>query len=192
MAGQSRLDGSRGFSVERIASPALKTTGTIADMRQGWEDRAETWIEWTRRPRFDAYWAYRQTFLEEVLPPPGRATLEVGCGEGRVARDMASRGHVVTAIDASPTLIASASAADTGSTYRVATAEKLPFDDSSFDIVVAYNSLMDVEDMPAVVLEAARVLTSDGNMAVCVTHPLCDAGTFPDFSSNAPFVIGGS
>jgi ubiquinone/menaquinone biosynthesis C-methylase UbiE len=35
----------------------------------------------------------------------------------------------------------------------VGLAEALPFDDVAFDLVVAYNSLMDVEDMPA-----ARVL----------------------------------
>ena len=161
-------------------------------MGYGWEDRAESWIEWTRRPNFDAYWAYRHTFLEEVLPPPGRATLEIGCGEGRVARDMTSRGHSVTAIDASPALVASAAAMDSVSVYRVADAECLPFADSSFDAVVTYNSLMDVEDMPAVVREASRVLTKDGSLAVCITHPLCDAGTFPDYSSGSPFVIEGS
>jgi SAM-dependent methyltransferase len=155
----------------------------------GWEDRAESWIEWTRRPNFDAYWAYRETFLEDVLPSPGHATLEIGCGEGRVARDMARRGHSVTAIDASPTLLEAAAASDSESIYQLANAERLPFADSSFDVVVAYNSLMDVEDMPSVVLEACRVLTTGGTFAVCVTHPLCDAGTFTGQASDSPFVI---
>jgi SAM-dependent methyltransferase len=155
----------------------------------GWEDRAESWIEWTRRPNFDAYWAYRQTFLEDVLPAPGHATLEIGCGEGRVARDMARRGHSVTAVDASPTLLEAAAASDPGSVYRLANAAQLPFADSSFDVVVAYNSLMDVEHMPSVVLEACRVLTMEGTLAVCVTHPLCDAGTFTGHAADSPFVI---
>jgi SAM-dependent methyltransferase len=155
----------------------------------GWEDRAESWIEWTRRPNFDAYWAYRQTFLDDVLPAPGHATLEIGCGEGRVARDMAHRGHSVTAIDASPTLVEAAAASDSESIYQLANAEQLPFADSSFDVVVAYNSLMDVENMPSVVLEAGRVLTREGTFAVCVTHPLCDAGTFTSHGSDSPFVI---
>jgi SAM-dependent methyltransferase len=155
----------------------------------GWENRAESWIEWTRRPNFDAYWAYRQTFLEDVLPAPGHATLEIGCGEGRVARDMARRGHSVTAIDASPTLIEAAAASDPESIYQLANAERLPFAGSSFDVVVAYNSLMDVENMPSVVLEACRVLSAEGTFAVCVTHPLCDAGTFTGHASDSPFVI---
>ena len=47
-------------------------------------------------------------------PGPGHATLEIGCGEGRVARDMACRGHSVTAVDASPTLLEAAAASDPG------------------------------------------------------------------------------
>jgi ubiquinone/menaquinone biosynthesis C-methylase UbiE len=155
----------------------------------GWEDRAENWTKWARRPKFDAYWAYRECFLDEILPTPGEATLEIGCGEGRVARDMASRGHTVTAIDASPTLVASAAEMDPVSTYQVARAELLPFSDATFDIVVAYNSLMDVQDMPMAVEEAGRVLVQGGRMAICVTHPTCDAGTFSDDSENASFII---
>ncbi len=127
--------------------------------------------------------------MEDVLPAPGHATLEIGCGEGRVARDMARRGHSVTAIDASPTLIEAAAASDPESIYQLANAERLPFAGSSFDVVVAYNSLMDVENMPSVVLEACQVLTAKGTFAVCVTHPLCDAGTFTGHASDSPFVI---
>jgi SAM-dependent methyltransferase len=161
-------------------------------MGQGWEDRASSWIAWARRPGFDGYWAYRETFLREVLPHPGTATLEIGCGEGRVARDTARLGHSVTAIDASPTLVAAGAGMDSNCTYRVAQAEDLPFADGSFDVVVAYNSLMDVANMQMAVREAARVLRDGGVLAVCVTHPISDAGTFTDDSANAPFVIEGS
>jgi SAM-dependent methyltransferase len=159
---------------------------------QGWEDRAQDWIAWARRPNFDGYWSYRDAFLDEVLPAVGRATLEIGCGEGRVARDLTARGHRVTAIDASPSLVRAASAADPESVYRVANAEVLPFADASFDVVVAYNSLIDVQDLEAALREAARVLTPGGSMGVCVTHPVRDAGSYVDDSASAAFVIGGS
>ena len=158
----------------------------------GWEDRAEAWIGWARTPDFDSYWQFRDAFFEEVMPPPGGATLEVGCGEGRVARDLRDRGHKVTAIDASPSLIAAASAADPLSTYVVARAEDLPFADSTFDCTVAYNSLMDVDDMPAALLELARVLVPGGRLAVSVTHPFNDAGSFSGMEEEAPFVITGT
>ncbi len=74
------------------------------------------------------------------MPPPGHATLEVGCGEGRVARDLAARGHRVTAIDISRTLIGLAAEADGASTYLLADGVALPFAEAAFDLVVAYNS----------------------------------------------------
>ena len=156
------------------------------------EWQAGSWLRWARTPDHDAYWQYRDAFFDELLPAPGRLTLEVGCGEGRVARDLAARGHRVVALDASPTLAASAAAADPAGRYLVADAAALPFGDGCFDLVVAYNSLMDVDDMPAAVHEASRVLEPGGRLGVCVTHPVADAGKFESKAPDAPFVIGGT
>ena len=115
-----------------------------------------------------------------LLPEPGEATLEVGCGEGRVTRDLTARGHRVTSLDASPTLLRAAAEADPTGRYVEGVAEALPFADATFELVVAYNSLMDVADMPAAVRETARVLTPGGRLCACVTHPMADAGTWLD------------
>src|SRR5215510_10561988 len=45
-----------------------------------------------------------------------------------------------------------------------ADASALPFGDAAFDLVVAYNSLMDVEDLPGSVWEAERVLGPGGHL----------------------------
>ena len=156
------------------------------------EWQAESWLRWARTPGHDAYWQYRDAFFDELLPAPGHLTLEVGCGEGRVARDLARHGHRVVAVDASPTLAASAAAADPTGRYLVADAAALPFGDGCFDLVVAYNSLMDVDDMPAAVAEAARVLQPGRPLCFCVTHPTADAGRFQSTDPDAPFVIAGS
>ena len=159
-------------------------------MSTGWESRAEQWLAWARTPGFDAYWSYRDAFFA-LVPPPQGPTLEVGCGEGRVARDLAARGHRVTALDPSPTLLGAAAQLDPGGEYVLGTAEALPFADGAFGLVVAYNVLMDVADMPAAVAEAARVLVPGGALCVCVTHPLADAGTWADDAPDAAFVIAG-
>jgi SAM-dependent methyltransferase len=145
----------------------------------GFEERAQGWLAWARTPGHDAYWTYRDAFFA-LVPEPGAATLEVGCGEGRVARDLVARGHRLTALDASPTLLRAAAEADPDSRYVEGPAEALPFEDGAFDLVVAYNSLMDVDDMPAAVREAARVLAPGGRLCACVTHPLPDAGSWRD------------
>ena len=59
-------------------------------------------------------------------------------------------------------------------------AEALPFADAAFDLVVTYNVLMDVADMPAAVAEIGRVLTPRGRLCACVTHPFTDAGRWDD------------
>jgi SAM-dependent methyltransferase len=159
---------------------ARSGTGNIGAMRarganQGWESRAAQWLAWARTPGHDAYWHYRDAFFE-LLPPAGGRVLEVGCGEGRVTRDLQARGHVVTALDASPTLVAAAAERDPDGDYRVADAEALPFADAAFDLAVAYNVLMDVADMPRAVAEIGRVLAPGGCLCACVTHPVADAG----------------
>jgi SAM-dependent methyltransferase len=159
---------------------------------QGWEGRAAEWLAWARTPEFDAYWGYREAFFALVPPPAGR-TLEVGCGEGRVSRDLTARGHRVTALDASPTLLEAARARESAADYVLAPAEALPFADATFRLVVAYNVLMDVADMPAAVSEAACVLGPGGRLYVCVTHPFADAGRWGDSDDDdAPFVVEGS
>lgn len=155
-----------------------------------WRQEADNWVRWARTEGHDAYWDYRHSFFD-VVPPPGVRTIEVGCGEGRVARDLAARGHNVIGIDASPTMTRFAREADGVGAYVVADAASLPFPDATFDRAVAHNSLMDVDDMPAAVAEAARVLQRGGYLCVCITHPINDAGKFSARESGAPFVISG-
>jgi SAM-dependent methyltransferase len=156
-----------------------------------WEDQAEHWLAWARTPGHDAYWHYRDAFFP-LVTPPGCRTLEVGCGEGRVARDLAARGHRVVALDSSPKLLRHAATAHAGGHYVQADAAALPFRDAEFDLVVAYNSLMDVEDMAGSVREAGRVLAPGGRLCFCVTHPFTDAGRFASRDPDASFVVTGS
>ena len=155
-----------------------------------WEAEAANWIALTRLED-DAYWEYSPSFFE-LIPSPGRATLEIGCGEGRVARDLVKRGHRVTGVDASPTMLDAAREAHSEGEYELADAADLPFEDDSFDLVVSYNSLIDIQDMPGAVREAARVLEPGSPFCICVTHPLADAGRFEAKEADARFVIRGS
>ncbi|HYY76222.1 MAG TPA: class I SAM-dependent methyltransferase [Gaiellaceae bacterium] len=160
-------------------------------LEEAWEAEAARMIAWVRAPGHDSYWYFREGFFD-LLPAPGRATLDLGCGEGRVARDLAARGHRVVGIDASPSLVAAACEADRAGEYLVADATALPFDDGAFDLVVAYNSLMDVEDVRGAVREAARVLQRGGCLCLAIVHPVNSAGAFAGGSDESPFVIEGS
>ena len=154
-----------------------------------WEREAENWVRWARTPDFDAYWRYRDAFFDEVVPSPGRRTIDVGCGEGRVSRDLAARGHHAVSVDLSPTMIRYASAADPNHPYVVADAMALPFADSTFDLAVAYNSIQNILDLDRAVRETSRVLVQGGHLCICTTHPMADAGRFESTEPDAAFVI---
>lgn len=158
------------------------------DAVEHWTVHADEWIRWSREPDLDAYWFYRTQFAN-FLPSAGVSTLEIGCGEGRIARDLSALGHRVTATDITPRLVAAAKSAGSAARYCVADAVNLPFTEGVFDRVIAYNVLMDVQDMPAAISEAARVLTPGGTLTISIVHPFIDRGTFAGESADATFEV---
>ena len=76
-------------------------------------------------------------------------------GASAATRDLSARGHAVTGLDASPTLVQAAAGARPRRPLRRGPSGGAAFDDGAFDLVVAYNVLMDVDDMPQAVAEAA-------------------------------------
>jgi SAM-dependent methyltransferase len=83
----------------------------------------------------------------------------------------------VVGVDASQTLVRAATDAGPGP-FLVADAAALPFADSSFDLAVAYNVVMDLDDLAVSLQEVARSLTPGGRLAACVLHPIAEAGEF--------------
>jgi ubiquinone/menaquinone biosynthesis C-methylase UbiE len=159
-------------------------------LREAWNAEAERWVAWARHES-DSYWRFhRDSFLE--LLPPACATLDVGCGEGRLPRELRSRGYSVVGVDGSEALLAHARAADPGGEYRVADAAALPFPDGCVELVTAFMVLHDVDDVPSAVREAARVLKPGGRLCLAIVHPMASAGRFEEPAPDAPFVVRSS
>ena len=93
--------------------------------------------------------------LGHIGDPPARV-LEVGCGEGELARAMARAGHSVTAIDPQ---------APEGSLFQRMRIEKFS-DPGPFDYVVASLSLHHVEDLGSALDKIANLLRAGGALVV--------------------------
>jgi SAM-dependent methyltransferase len=172
--------------------PMRRTRLEAADLGAAWREHAGEFIAWAGTPGHDSYWRFHRDLFFELLPQPGRRTLDLGCGEGRVARDLVVLGHAVVGIDAAPAMVEAAREATPGLEVHLADAAALPFEDGTFDLVVAFMSLQDIDDMEGAVRESARVLQPGGRMCLAIVHPINSAGAFNGLDGESPFVIDGS
>ena len=146
--------------------------GAGATLRDAWEDEAARWIAWARSPGTDHFfWRFSLPALLDLTPAPGRRTVDMGCGEGRVARELIARGHRVVGIEGSPTLARAARDADPPIDVHVADASAMPLADGAADLCVASMMLLNVDDLDAVIAEVARVLAPGGRLVFSTTHP---------------------
>ena len=160
-------------------------------LREAWQLQAGAWIAWVRRPGNDSYEKFHRDQFFELLPGPGKLTVDLGCGEGRVARDLLARGHRVVAFDGSPALVAAARDFTPSVPAELADAAALPLPDACADLVVAFMTLHDVDDLDGVVHEIARVLEPGGRFCLAIVHPMNSAGRFEGERADAPFRIDG-
>ena len=71
-------------------------TDQIGLLSASWDAHAQEWIDWVRAPDCqDSYLRFHRERFMSLVPSPGRLTVEIGCGEGRVARDLQAAGHKV-------------------------------------------------------------------------------------------------
>ncbi len=173
-------------------------TDQIERLSDSWDAHAHEWIKWVRAPgRQDSYWRFhRKRFLALVPPRAGRLTVDIGCGEGRVGRDLQRLGHTVLGVDLSSTMCRAAATHPEPQPVVRADASKLPLPDASADCAIAFMSLQDIDDMPRAVIEIARVLEDDCLLLLAIVHPMYSGGKFSgpgEFSRTGkksnPFII---
>jgi SAM-dependent methyltransferase len=172
--------------------PLHRTRRDAADLQASWEKHAPAWVAWAQKPGHDSYWRFHRDLFLGLVPPAGRQTLDLGCGEGRLSRDLRALGHAVVGVDISRTMLDAAERADREIAFHLADAAALPFSDAAFDCVVAFMSLQDVDDLAGAIHEVRRVLEPKGRFCFAVVHPLNSAGGFEGDAADSPFVINGS
>ena len=125
--------------------------------------------------------------LLELLPDvQGRRLLDLGCGQGRLSRELARRGAAVTGVDISNALLAKARSAEHADPLGI---DYVEADVTSagalagerFDVVVCHFALSDIDDLSAGIATVARVLAPGGSFVFSILHPC-----FPGWGDDAP------
>src|SRR5437868_6285895 len=140
-------------------------------LSDAWEKEAERWARWARTPGHDSYWRFHRDQFLALVPPAGALTVDIGCGEGRLARDLRPMGHNVMSFDVSETLIKLAKEADPAGYYAVANAAEIPLEDKCADIAIAFMSMQDVDDLDRAIGEMSRMLKQGGRACLAIVHP---------------------
>lgn len=117
--------------------------------------------------------------IQAADPKPGERVLDVGCGTGIVARQVASRlgaSGNITGVDLNPNMLAVAKEVATREgaviEWREGSAEHLPFPNSSFELVLCQFALMFFADKAAALAEMRRVVNVSGRVCASVWQGL--------------------
>jgi SAM-dependent methyltransferase len=165
-------------------------------LREAWDRQGPTWTRWARTPGHDSFSQFHGERFFSLLPAPGRLTVDIGAGEGRVSRALRPRGYNIFEVEGSEYLARANAELTEGRVVR-ADAARLPLRDRVADLAIAFMSMQDVDEMPAAIAEAARILEPGGHLVMAIVHPVNSAGAFEKAAPGEPehdrrFVIDGS
>ena len=151
-------------------------------LRPDREDRFDTAVDdWNELTEWWTAEAQDPAYGEEVIPlffevlgeVRGRVLLDLGCGDGRIARSVAGRGAKVIGVDLNLELARRAARA------HPVFLDRLPglacVRDGAVDGAYAVLALEHIEDSARFFAEAARTVRPGGRLALVINHPVYTA-----------------
>ena len=136
-----------------------------------WDEHAQWWIDGFTNGADPEY-------VEQIIPLAveelaGRLkVLDLGCGDGQIARALAAQGSDVLGVDPTQLHIDVAIERGGGPRYLLGGATQIPASDNSFDAVVACLVFEHIDQMDEAMTEVARVLKPQGQFSFFLNHPL--------------------
>ena len=136
-----------------------------------WDEHAQWWIDGFTNGADPEY-------VEQIIPLAveelaGRVkVLDLGCGDGQIARALAAQGADVLGVDPTQLHIDVAIERGGGPTYLLGGATQIPAPDNSFDAVVACLVFEQIDQLDEAMTEVASVLKPQGQFSFFLNHPL--------------------
>jgi SAM-dependent methyltransferase len=150
--------------------------------RLAWDQAIDSWEDFQEQGKdYARDQVHGPALLRAIGPSKGLRVLDLGCGQGRFTRVLASSGAKIVAVDWSRGMLAAARrrerANPVGIRYVHADARTLRgrWPSGSFDLVVGCMSFMDMPDLGRVLRAARHLLAPHGRLVFSVSHPTCTA-----------------
>ena len=153
-----------------------------AKIVESWQRNAAPWTKAVRDRDIESRKLVTDAaIVDAILSRRPRTVLDIGCGEGWLARALAEHGIRVAGVDVVPALIDAASAAGSGD-FRVASYEMIAagrLDMDRVDSVVANFSLIGQESVDQLIAAVPELLAAKGSLVIQTLHPLVATGDLP-------------
>lgn len=138
--------------------------GSAQMQGQLWGMQARNWADLMEKMTLPIY----RVVLDRTNVSRGMRLLDIGCGTGMATQLAAALGAQVNGLDASEAELIIARERVPDGDFRCGEMEELRYDDASFDVVTAFNSLQFAEDPLHALREARRVAKPGGYVAIAV------------------------
>jgi 2-polyprenyl-3-methyl-5-hydroxy-6-metoxy-1,4-benzoquinol methylase len=152
----------------------------LSDARivDSWRKNASPWTAAVRENQIASRrLVTNQAIVDAVLSRSPRSVLDIGCGEGWLARALADRGVRAIGVDVVPALIEQAQKAG-GGKFMVSSYEDIAAGvlDVKVDVAVANFSLIGKKSVEGVVHRAPSLLEDGGSLVIQTLHPVASCG----------------
>jgi len=127
-----------------------------------WNSSAHNWCE-LQEPLQKPQW---EAIFDEVNLTSNSNFLDAGCGGGGACLLAEQCGAKVTGIEAAPAMVEFAQKQVPNGKFTVGDIQELPYEDKTFDVVLASSSLQYTEDRLETLRELKRVTKKNGLIAV--------------------------
>jgi len=150
-------------------------------VREEWDNAADAWAQGQASGRdFYRLEFFGPAHVALCGDVRGLRVLDLGCGSGYFAREMAKCGATVTGVDISPRMLAYARRIEgdcpLGVRYAEGDAARLAdfVERRAFDVVTSCLALQDMPDVPRVLRAVHDALVPGGRLVASIAHPCTD------------------
>lgn len=152
-----------------------------AKIIDSWNKNAAPWTTAVRTGQIESrQLSTNQAIVDAVLARSPRSVLDIGCGEGWLARVLEAKGIHVIGVDVVPGLIEQAQRAGRG-TFRVVSYEQIAAGklQISVDVIVCNFALLGRESVEGLFGAISTLLNPGGSFVVQTLHPVAACGDYP-------------